>query len=119
MKILKCRFQGMDLDPKAEVELRGNPIMVYDHRGGPAIFGHVGQIPKSSLSEGPGTHILTGEVHWLGEQPKEPFGRAEPVGHILKSHMQSMKVWYNPWTWGNRPVRVIDLLDLKAVSIVG
>jgi len=115
--ILKCEFEGMKLDPNAEVELRGKPIPIYEHeRLGKPI--EIGNIPRSSLSTEPGKRLLTGDVDFHTGLFTDIVGQVNPIGVVREDHTESMKVWYDPRTWRNKQVRVIDLLDIRAISVV-
>ena len=39
-------------------------------------------------------------------------------GKVLDFHLESQTVWYKPWTWLKKPVRVIDNFDLTGLSFV-
>jgi len=44
--------------------------------------------------------------------------RFEPGGKVTKSHFESRKIWYKPWTWLRKPVRVITEMEASHFYII-
>lgn len=47
----------------------------------------------------------------------EQGGRMVWAGTIEDNHWMSQRVWYKPWTWFKKPIRVIDKMIMDHVSI--
>lgn len=113
-------FNGDKIDLKG-VTFPKESLPVYDHtREGKTVVGTIKSASLKITNDGY-LDILTGEIElhpgvqnliWL-----PGITKMEPYGKVIECHNVSTKKWYNPLTWRNKPIKIIDKIDLIGVSI--
>lgn len=119
MAIIAATDFGDKINPTAIELPRGGAVPVYDHREVPRTM--IGELVSGSITIKRNLTldrlILQGELKIFNDSLLKKAAYCRPFGLVTKSHMQSTKTWYKPWTWRNKPIRVIDRMNLKGVSM--
>ena len=96
-------IEGVDFE-----EFRLNPVVLgYDRT---TVIGKVVSIKRERKE-------IHAEFDLSGAEHLRQISKLDLGGIINKTHMESQRIWYKPWTWRRKPVRVIDEFKVIEASL--